>query len=451
MKNKKAIKQMAALFLCAAILMNTKNAISATSLEEAEKEKESLKTELQAAEALIDDLKDSRDDIATKVTELDTKLTEISTKLSELSVQLEEKNELINDTSNELKDAKEEEQKQYENMKQRIRFMYENRLTSNYIYALFGADSFIDFLNEVEYIKRLETYDRQMLEEYQKAKEKVSDTKSTLEAEKEELTAMQEEVNDSKEALTVLLDEKKVQLEQIDQNIEVASDSAEAVEAEIAAQEELIEQIRAAEAAKKAKIEAEKERKRLEKEAEEKAKAEAEAASGNTETADGEENTSESGETQAETTGDNTSSEEEDEEEYEETYNGGAFLWPCPSSTRVTSDYGTRISPTAGASSNHKGIDIGAAYGADIIAVADGTVIASTYSSSCGNYVMIDHGGGVYTVYMHASECLVSSGESVTAGQPIARVGSTGISTGNHLHFGVSVNGEYVSPWNYLK
>ena len=134
----------------------------------------------------------------------------------------------------------------------------------------------------------------------------------------------------------------------------------------------------------------------------------------------------------------------------EHPYTGGAFRWPCPSSTRVTSDYGTRVSPMSGASSNHKGIDIGASAGADIIAAADGTVTAASYSSAAGNYVMIDHGGGLYTVYMHASSLLVSPGQTVSAGDVIAKVGSTGISTGSHLHFGVSLNGSYVSPWSYL-
>lgn len=134
----------------------------------------------------------------------------------------------------------------------------------------------------------------------------------------------------------------------------------------------------------------------------------------------------------------------------EETYNGGAFTWPCPSSTRVTSDYGNRLSPTAGASSNHKGIDIGADYGAAIVAAADGTVAFAGYNSGMGNYVMLSHGSGLYTVYGHCSALLVSTGDTVTAGQTIAQVGSTGISTGNHLHFGVSKDGAYVSPWNYL-
>ena len=97
------------------------------------------------------------------------------------------------------------------------------------------------------------------------------------------------------------------------------------------------------------------------------------------------------------------------------------------------------------------GIDIGAQYGASIVAAYSGTVVAATYNASMGNYIMIDHGDGLYTIYMHASALYVSTGQEVTAGQNIAAVGSTGRSTGPHLHFGVRLNGSYVSPWNYLK
>ena len=77
-------------------------------------------------------------------------------------------------------------------------------------------------------------------------------------------------------------------------------------------------------------------------------------------------------------------------------------------------------------------------------------VVAATYNASMGNYVMVDHGDGLYTIYMHASSLLVSAGQSVSRGQKIALVGSTGNSTGNHLHFSVRLNGSYVSPWNYI-
>ena len=127
-----------------------------------------------------------------------------------------------------------------------------------------------------------------------------------------------------------------------------------------------------------------------------------------------------------------------------------SFTWPCPASGRITSGFGGRKSPTKGASSNHQGIDISAPTGTSIVAAAAGEVVIATYSSSAGNYVMISHGGGVYTVYMHASSLLVSQGQSVKKGQTIAKVGSTGYSTGSHLHFGVRVNGSYVNPTKYV-
>ena len=127
-----------------------------------------------------------------------------------------------------------------------------------------------------------------------------------------------------------------------------------------------------------------------------------------------------------------------------------SFTWPCPASGRITSGFGSRKSPTKGASSNHQGIDISAPTGTSIVAAAAGEVVIATYSSSAGNYVMISHGGGVYTVYMHASSLLVSQGQSVKKGQTIAKVGSTGYSTGSHLHFGVRVNGSYVNPTKYV-
>ena len=84
------------------------------------------------------------------------------------------------------------------------------------------------------------------------------------------------------------------------------------------------------------------------------------------------------------------------------------------------------------------------------MAAAAGEVVIATYSSSAGNYVMLSHGGGVYTVYMHASSLLVSQGQNVKKGQTIAKVGSTGYFTGSHLHFGVRVNGAYVNPSKYV-
>lgn len=132
-------------------------------------------------------------------------------------------------------------------------------------------------------------------------------------------------------------------------------------------------------------------------------------------------------------------------------YTGGIFTWPVPGYSRITSYFGNRTSPVAGASSNHKGIDIACDAGASVVAAASGTVIVAAYNYAEGNYVCIDHGGGVVTVYMHNSSLLVSPGQTVSAGQQIAAAGSTGISSGPHCHFGVRVDGNYVDPLAYLQ
>jgi len=131
-------------------------------------------------------------------------------------------------------------------------------------------------------------------------------------------------------------------------------------------------------------------------------------------------------------------------------YDGGMFCWPAPSFTRVSSEYGYRTHPILGVQKFHNGVDLAAPGGSDILAAYDGAVVAAAYNSSMGNYVMIDHGGDLYTIYMHASKLLVSAGQNVSKGQRIALVGTTGSSTGNHLHFTVRLNGQYVSPWNYI-
>lgn len=127
-----------------------------------------------------------------------------------------------------------------------------------------------------------------------------------------------------------------------------------------------------------------------------------------------------------------------------------ALLWPAPASKYITSHYGPRIHPITKKQSIHTGIDIGAGYGTNILAAASGTVIVSTYNSSYGNYVVVDHGGGMSTLYAHMSKRLVGVGDNVAAGEVIGLVGSTGMSTGAHLHFEVRINGKHTQPNPYL-
>ena len=127
------------------------------------------------------------------------------------------------------------------------------------------------------------------------------------------------------------------------------------------------------------------------------------------------------------------------------TVSGGGFTWPLPGHTTISSGYGYR------GSEFHKGIDIPASAGTTIVAAGSGTVEWANYSTTAGNWIGINHGNGVYSVYMHMSALLVSAGTKVSAGQSIGLVGNTGASQGNHLHFAVRKNGAYVNPWDYLK
>ncbi|MCQ2561151.1 MAG: peptidoglycan DD-metalloendopeptidase family protein, partial [Clostridia bacterium] len=131
-------------------------------------------------------------------------------------------------------------------------------------------------------------------------------------------------------------------------------------------------------------------------------------------------------------------------------YAGGTMCWPAQASTKITSPFGNRIHPILKVTKFHTGIDIGAAGGTNILAANSGTVITAGWNNSYGYMVMIDHGGGIVTLYAHSKKLLVSKGDYVARGQAIALVGSTGMSTGNHLHFEVRVNGSYKNPLDYV-
>ncbi len=131
-------------------------------------------------------------------------------------------------------------------------------------------------------------------------------------------------------------------------------------------------------------------------------------------------------------------------------YVGGVFAWPAPGYYAITSKYGMRIHPILKTYRNHSGMDIGAPMGSLAIAANDGIVTKATYSYSYGNMIMIDHGGGISTVYAHGSEILVDVGDKVKRGDAIMKVGSTGWSTGPHLHFEIRINGQTVDPYPYV-
>ena len=130
-------------------------------------------------------------------------------------------------------------------------------------------------------------------------------------------------------------------------------------------------------------------------------------------------------------------------------YSGGVFTWPAPGYYSITSEYGYRMCPFHGREF-HQGIDIGASSGASVLASASGVVISAGYRASFGNSIMVDHGGGIVTMYNHLSAINVGYGAAVSKGQVIGRVGSTGDSTGPHLDYRVFVDGVSQNPHNYF-
>ena len=363
-------------------------------IEKAKKEVSGLKSDLTDVEAVKKELEKSKSDLAAYLAQLDSELSGIQDKIAQYNTMIAETETQIQETTEELNEAVRQQEDQYEAMKRRIRFMYETGDTL-YLELLFSSEGFADMANKADYIEALSRYDKNKLEEYVQIKEMVQLCKEQLEAEKEKLDVAKAAVEEEEASVSALIDEKQAR-------IDVVSDDISAKEAAIREYEAMIAQENAEIAALEKAV------------AEEKARLEAENAQARV-------------------------------------YNGGMFAWPCPGYKRISDEYGNRIHPILGTQQFHNGLDMAAPGGSAILAAYDGDVVAATYNASMGNYVMIDHGSGLYTIYMHCSALNVSKGQSVTKGQKIAAVGSTGRSTGNHLHFSVRLNGSYVSPWNYLK
>ena len=372
---------------------------TSTQMEDAKKKVSALEEEKKKMEGTLKELEGLKSDAAAYVKRLDADLSSLAAELTQLEGEISQKEEEIAQARVRLQEAKTVEAHQYDTMKLRIKYMYENGETS-FMDSIVRSQSISELLNRAEYVSQIAEYDRRMLREYAAAKEAVRAEEETLSKEHEALLGMQESTEAKQASVQQLLSTKKAELAAFQTKIASAQSEIDQYEADIKAQEDEMKKIEA-------------EMKRREEEARKKA--------------------AEAGKTYTVSNLGNIS-----------------FKWPCPSSSRITSRFGDRESPTEGASSNHKGIDIGASTGSAIVAAADGEVVISTYSYSAGNYIMIDHGGGVSTVYMHCSQLLVSKGAKVTKGQTIAKVGSTGYSTGPHLHFGIRSGGSYVNPQKYV-
>lgn len=282
-------------------------------------------------------------------------------------------------------------------MKKRIKYMYENGNTQ-FIEILFESKSISDFLNNAEYITQISEYDRDMLDEFKETVKRVDDQKKALESEKTELETLQAQLQEKQNEVSVLLEEKAEEISDLEAAIGENAAKLKALQEEAARQQRMREEAAAAAAAAQ------------------------QGSSGG------------GGGTAGPSIGPS---------------GNGALSNPCPSAY-ISSEFGGRASPGGIGSTNHKGRDYAAGSGSPIYAAAGGTVTTVAYNGARGNYVVINHGNGLSTLYQHCSATYVSVGQSVSVGQNIAAVGSTGASTGPHLHFEVWAGGVPVDPRLYL-
>lgn len=355
----------------------------------AEDEKKELTAGLTNVEKVKKELEKSKADLSAYVQELDETVAEIQTKIDSLTTQIAEKEQEITETQAELEVAEADEAEQYVAMQNRMQSLYEQG-DYYYLEMLSGSGSFADFLNKLDYIEQLAQYDQNLLIEYQGIVEYVGLCKAQLEVEQEVLNQTKEAAEAEQKAMEELIADKQTEIEAYENDISQKEALIAAYEAEIAEQTSVIEALEAAVAADRESLWGER------------------------------------------------------------VYNGGMFCWPAPSYTRISDDYGYRQHPILNVQQFHTGVDMASPGGTPILAAYDGVVVQASYNASMGNYVMIDHGSGLFTIYMHAQKLMVSTGEEVSRGEQIATVGTTGRSTGNHLHFGVRLNGSYVSPWGYI-
>lgn len=362
--------------------------LAANSINDLQKQQNDLKSKKNNVKSEINQKSSEKKTLTQQLKEIGVEMNGVQQKIDDLNEEITETEIKISFTQSEIENKQRDYDGRLAIFNQRLKAMYQYG-DVNFLEVLLQSSSLTDFLTRFEYLKYIANNDQKLLDE-------VSELKASLETQKKELNGMK----------TSLVMKKQSQVAR-SQELETASQKKEALVAQINAEQDALYDI--LEDLEKESKALNSEIKRLQAEAAAKA-----AKNGTT------------------------------------TKAPGAYLWPCPSSRTITSTYGYRTHPVTGAKKLHSGMDIGASYGSAVIAAAGGTVIMSKYYGGYGNCIIIDHGGGVATLYGHMSSLIAKNGQTVKAGEQIGKVGSTGVSTGNHLHFEVRINGSTVNPAGYV-
>jgi len=366
--------------------------------------------------------------------------------ISSLTVQIEQKEK-------ELAEAKAEEERYFNLFCERVRSMEEDGEIS-YWEVMFQAKTFSQLLDQVNKVGEIMDYDNEIMDQLEAAREAVAKAKSELEQSKREEEAARNALQSQKAELDAEVGQVNSLIAQINSQSAAYANQMEDLNASAS---EIDQQIKQAEKAYAAQLEAQRKAEEARKQAaaaaaaQQKAQAAAAAKKAAADAAAARSAAQAANNAAASATKSNTSSSTAPVDTSNISSSGG-WHWPLSGYTRIASPYGYRICPFHGREL-HRGADITAPGGTPIMAARSGVVLGSTYGSSYGNYVTIAHSDGTRSLYAHMSSRAISPGSTVSAGQVIGYVGSTGSATGNHLHFEIWTNSSSsscVNPMNYF-
>ena len=396
-----------------AVSINSTNIVQAKTTEEAQQEIDNNKNK-------IDDLKDKQNDINAEKSKSQSKLDEIQKEVADKNQKLltsqkkvdEYKGNIdslkdnidklqgqINDIQSNIDKKKKEEQEKEEILSGRIRSAYKSNLSNQFLYIMLESKNVGDFISNVSSIKYVVDTDNKLIDDIKKVQGELKGEESQL----NELNSLEEE---KQAEINSLSEKERTVLNEINSYEEDNANLKDYIN-------NLINE------KKSVKLN-----------------------SNNSKSSTSNTNNTNNASTQESSSSSNSESSET------KANSSSGFMRPAPGG--VTDPFGPRVHPVTGKRSVHTGADLGASYGTPILASKSGTVVEAGWNTAYGNMVIIDHGDGTSTLYGHSSRLAVQAGQHVSQGQVIAYVGSTGYSTGPHLHFGIMINGEWVNPMNYI-
>ncbi len=378
------------MLLSAIILAGSVPSVYAKSVSELEKQRKQLARESENALDEIKDLKSKKLSVEEEMEKMDKAMNSLQAEMNMAQEELDRLEASLEKSQRELDDATQKREEQFALLGKRLKYL-QQKGASGYLEILLEAEGFSDLFLRMQYVNDIMEYDKQLLDELQKTQELIAEKTKQIEEDKVAQEKVVQEYNAKYASMEKVLAEKKAMIASYEKDVNKY--------------EQLIAANKKADQAVLAEL-AQQQR----------------------------------------------SYPQASQEVY---YTGGGSLgWPVParaaSSSSLSSGFVRRRNPVTGRSESHSGYDIPAPYNSAIVAAEGGTVTYSGWMNGYGYTIMINHGGGLTTLYGHNSSLTVSKGQKVSRGQTIAKCGSTGMSTGNHCHFSVLVNGSYVNPESYL-